>query len=85
MGYSFGYGPYVTSSVAAAQDIITFYFGWLKLFPEFNGRKLIISGESYAGKYLPAWADAFLTYNEEQTVCVEVLYDFIYDQALYML
>eukprot|EP00602_Paraphysomonas_sp_CaronLab_P003485 CAMPEP_0185024182 /NCGR_PEP_ID=MMETSP1103-20130426/7145_1 /TAXON_ID=36769 /ORGANISM="Paraphysomonas bandaiensis, Strain Caron Lab Isolate" /LENGTH=392 /DNA_ID=CAMNT_0027557079 /DNA_START=270 /DNA_END=1448 /DNA_ORIENTATION=+ len=67
VGYSFGYGEKVKSSVEAAQDFIVFYNGWLELFPEFQGRELIISGESYGGHYVPAWAGAILDYNEEQT------------------
>jgi len=64
VGYSFGYGPKVKSSVEAANDVVTFYEGWLDLFPEFKGRELIISGESYGGHYIPAWANAILDYNE---------------------
>ena len=52
VGYSYGYGPKVKSSVEAADDFITFYEGWLDLFPEFRGRELIISGESYGGHYV---------------------------------
>eukprot|EP00604_Paraphysomonas_vestita_P001398 CAMPEP_0174819250 /NCGR_PEP_ID=MMETSP1107-20130205/2365_1 /TAXON_ID=36770 /ORGANISM="Paraphysomonas vestita, Strain GFlagA" /LENGTH=355 /DNA_ID=CAMNT_0016032385 /DNA_START=378 /DNA_END=1445 /DNA_ORIENTATION=+ len=64
VGYSFGYGPKVKSSVEAANDFVTFYQGWLDLFPEFKGRELIISGESYGGHYIPAWANAILDFNE---------------------
>lgn len=66
VGYSFGYGPKVKSSVEAADDFVTFYQGWLELFPEFKGRELIISGESYGGHYVPAWANAILDFNENQ-------------------
>jgi carboxypeptidase C (cathepsin A) len=52
VGYSYGYGQKVKSSVEAADDFITFYEGWLNLFPEFKGRELIISGESYGGHYV---------------------------------
>jgi carboxypeptidase C (cathepsin A) len=64
VGYSFGYGEGVHSSTAAAQDFLTFYQGWLLLFPEFRGRELIIAGESYGGHYIPAWADAILKFNQ---------------------
>jgi hypothetical protein len=65
VGYSYGYGQKVKSSVEAADDFITFYEGWLDLFPEFKGRELIISGESYGGHYvshfslLPSLADHY--------------------------
>ena len=41
-----------------------FYNEWLKLFPEFTSRPVIISGESYGGHYIPAWSDAILNYND---------------------
>lgn len=63
VGYSFGYGEGVKSSVEAANDFITFYQKWLLLFPEFVGREVIIAGESYGGHYIPAWADAILDFN----------------------
>ena len=47
VGYSFGYGDKIHSSVEAAQDFVTFYNSWLDLFPQFKGRDLIIAGESY--------------------------------------
>lgn len=63
VGYSFGYGSLVTSSVAAANDFVVFFNGWLEEFPEFKNRKVIISGESYGGHYIPAWSNAILTFN----------------------
>jgi len=65
VGYSFGYGTQVRSSVEAAADVITFYNNWLTYFPEFKGRQLIISGESYAGHYIPAWSNAILDFNAQ--------------------
>lgn len=56
----------IHSSVDAAQDFITFYKGFLELFPEFQGRDLIISGESYGGHYIPAFAQAILDENAKQ-------------------
>jgi len=51
---------YVHSSVDAAADFVVFYRGFIELFPEFKGRPLIISGESYGGHYIPAFAQAIL-------------------------
>jgi len=65
VGMSFGYGQQPTSSVEAAEDFVIFYNEWLKLFPEYTNRELIISGESYGGHYIPAWSNAILNYNEE--------------------
>lgn len=63
VGYSFGYGKETTSSKEAAADFVIFYNEWLKLFPEFIGRPLIIAGESYGGHYIPAWSSAILDFN----------------------
>lgn len=67
VGYSFGYGAETKSSLEAGDDFVIFYLNWLKLFPEFVGRKLIIAGESYGGHYVPAWASRVLDYNEKNT------------------
>ena len=64
VGYSFGSGA-VHSSKEAADDFITFHQEWVKEFPEFASRETIISGESYGGHYVPAWADAILDHNEK--------------------
>lgn len=39
-----------------ARDFSKFMKGFYSQYPEFNGRKLYITGESYAGKYIPAMA-----------------------------
>lgn len=65
VGYSFGYGDKIHSSVEAAQDFVTFYNSWLDLFPQFKGRDLIIAGESYGGHYVPAWAGAIMDFNAQ--------------------
>jgi carboxypeptidase C (cathepsin A) len=49
VGFSTGKGKYVSNSVDAGKDIVTFLGGWLKLFPEFAGRELVLSSESYGG------------------------------------
>lgn len=67
VGYSFGSGA-VHSSREAAADFITFHQNWVKEFPEFASRETIISGESYGGHYVPAWADAILDHNEQASV-----------------
>jgi len=66
VGNSFGSGEGVHSSVEAAQDFVTFYRGFIDLFPELKGREMIISGESYGGHYIPAFASAILNFNNDQ-------------------
>lgn len=64
VGNSFGYSDSeVRSCEEAADDFIVFFQRWLELFPELVGRPVIISGESYAGHYLPAWSSAILDFN----------------------
>lgn len=63
VGYSCGTGPYVSSSVDAGKDMVTFLRGWLELFPEHASRDIIIAAESYGGHYIPAWTGAILDYN----------------------
>lgn len=72
VGFSFGYGEASHSSTDAAQDFVTFLLGWYELFPEYKGRDVVISGESYGGHYVPAWADAILTYNEGATSALQI-------------
>lgn len=66
VGFSFGYGDKVHSSVEAAKDFVTFYNEWIQIFPEYKGRELIIAGESYGGHYVPAWTGAIMDFNEAQ-------------------
>ena len=66
VGNSFGSGA-CKSSVDAGKDIVTFIQGWLQLFPEYSDNKVVISGESYGGHYVPAWANAILDHNENLT------------------
>ena len=66
VGFSYGYGDFVTSSTDAGDDFVVFLLSWLEYFPEFKDRKIIISGESYGGHYVPAMAAAVMNYNEGQ-------------------
>ncbi|XP_058114006.1 serine carboxypeptidase II-2-like isoform X2 [Magnolia sinica] len=43
-----------------AKDSLAFLEEWLKRFPEYEGRDFYITGESYAGHYIPQLAQAIL-------------------------
>ncbi|KAI5079758.1 hypothetical protein GOP47_0005237 [Adiantum capillus-veneris] len=45
-----------------AQDSLAFLLGWLELFPEYKNTDFYITGESYAGHYVPHLASVVLAY-----------------------
>ena len=54
-GYSKGsILDYATSEEVISSDFYVFLQGFLERFPEFKGRAMFITGESYAGHYIPA-------------------------------
>lgn len=54
-----------TNDAATARDNLAFLLNWFEAFPEYQGRELFISGESYAGHYAPQLAGLILDYIEE--------------------
>lgn len=56
-GFSKGsIADYATSEEVIASDFYTFLKGFLEKFPEYHSRPMFITGESYAGHYIPAIA-----------------------------
>ncbi|KAI3719621.1 hypothetical protein L6452_20523 [Arctium lappa] len=49
---------------STAADNYVFLLNWLERFPEYKGREFYISGESYAGHYVPQLAHTILNYNK---------------------
>ncbi|KAL8554455.1 hypothetical protein ACS0TY_002596 [Phlomoides rotata] len=68
--YSNRTSDYVTGDKQTAADAYTFLVNWLERFPEYKTRDLYITGESYAGHYVPQLADLVLQNNKitNQTV-----------------
>ncbi|KAI8069563.1 Alpha/Beta hydrolase protein [Gongronella butleri] len=62
VGYSHG-ATRINRSVQGAQHVYAFLQAFFDAFPEFLGNHLIIAGESYAGKYLPALSDDIMAQN----------------------
>jgi serine carboxypeptidase-like clade 2 len=61
-GVGFSYGGNLTSGdVIAKRDNYQFLLKWFNRFPEFKKRSFYITGESYAGQYIPQLADQILT------------------------
>ncbi|XP_042066755.1 serine carboxypeptidase II-2-like isoform X2 [Salvia splendens] len=48
-----------------AADNLKFIEKWLERFPQFKGTDLYLTGESYAGHYVPQLAHAIVKYNEK--------------------
>ena len=46
-----------------ADDAYVFLVKWLERFPEYKGRAFYISGESFAGHYVPELAATILLHN----------------------
>ncbi|CAL9222352.1 unnamed protein product [Arabidopsis halleri] len=54
--YSNDNADYTTNDTKTASDSHTFLLEWFKMFPEFQSNPFFISGESYAGIYVPTLA-----------------------------
>ncbi|XP_057952928.1 serine carboxypeptidase-like 29, partial [Malania oleifera] len=46
-----------------AEDSLAFLLKWLERFPQYKGRDFYITGESYAGHYVPQLSQAIVRYN----------------------
>ncbi|XP_073120271.1 serine carboxypeptidase 1-like [Henckelia pumila] len=68
--YSNTSSDYITGDKRTAADSYTFLINWLERFPEYKTRDFYITGESYAGHYVPQLADLILKNNKitNQTV-----------------
>ncbi|XP_055815115.1 serine carboxypeptidase-like 40 [Solanum dulcamara] len=53
-----------TGDSRTANDNVVFLLNWLERFPEYKNRDFYISGESYAGHYVPQLAHAILKHNK---------------------
>jgi len=50
-----------------ADDSYTFLVNWLERFPQYKTRDFYVTGESYAGHYIPELASTILTNNKNTT------------------
>lgn len=53
-----------------AADNYMFLVNWLERFPEYKGREFYISGESYAGHYVPQLAHTILYHNKKANTTI---------------
>ena len=61
--YSNTSSDYITGDTKSAADAYTFLVNWLERFPEYKTRDFLMTGESYAGHYVPQLAQLIL-YNK---------------------
>lgn len=47
----------------SAEDSLAFLIRWMDRFPRYKGREMYLTGESYAGHYVPQLAREILKYN----------------------
>lgn len=62
--YSNTTSDYVTGDKRTAADSYTFLVNWFDRFPEYKTRDFYITGESYAGHYVPQLSKLILDNNE---------------------
>ncbi|XP_052189698.1 serine carboxypeptidase-like 42 [Diospyros lotus] len=61
--YSNTTSDYQCGDDSTARDMLQFMLKWYEKFPAFKSRDLFLTGESYAGHYIPQLAIAILDYN----------------------
>ena len=68
--YSNTFSDYTVGDKRTAEDSYIFLVNWLERFPEYKTRDFFITGESYAGHYVPQLAYTILSKNKgtNQTV-----------------
>lgn len=57
-----------TGDTSTATDAYTFIVNWLERFPHYKTRDLYITGESYAGHYVPQLANTILLRNNNSNI-----------------
>ncbi|KAL8097087.1 hypothetical protein AgCh_030258 [Apium graveolens] len=62
--YSNRTSDFATGDKKTAEDSYTFLINWLERFPEYKTRDFFITGESYAGHYIPQLAQLILHNNK---------------------
>ncbi|CAD6263921.1 unnamed protein product [Miscanthus lutarioriparius] len=69
VGFSYSTDPTFYEGVGdsmTARDNLKFLQGWFAKFPQYKGRDLYITGESYAGHYVPQLAQRMVEFNKEK-------------------
>ncbi|KAK3725422.1 hypothetical protein LTR37_000392 [Vermiconidia calcicola] len=72
VGYSYS-GSSVSNTVAAGKDVYALLTLFFKQFPEYTEQPFHISGESYAGHYIPVFASEILSHKKRNINLQSVL------------
>ncbi|KAK5107518.1 hypothetical protein LTR62_001048 [Meristemomyces frigidus] len=72
VGYSYS-GQSVSNTVAAGKDVYALLTLFFKQFPEYGSQPFHISGESYAGHYIPVFAAEILSHKKRNINLQSVL------------
>ncbi|KAM3275854.1 hypothetical protein ACQJBY_044311 [Aegilops geniculata] len=64
VGFSYSNASIPSGDTRTAVDAYMFLLNWLERFPEYKGRDFYISGESYAGHYVPQLATVIVALRE---------------------
>ncbi|KAH7848750.1 hypothetical protein Vadar_007227 [Vaccinium darrowii] len=54
------------ATLRTARDNLVFLYKWFVKFPQYRNRSLFITGESYAGHYMPQPAELMLQFNKKE-------------------
>ncbi|KAG5045692.1 hypothetical protein AAZV13_06G111800 [Glycine max] len=65
--YSNTTSDYNSGDSSTATDMLLFLLKWYQKFPSYRSRELFLTGESYAGHYIPQLANVLLDYNVHST------------------
>ena len=58
----------MTDAQVASEELLSFVIQFFELYPEYKQKQFYLTGESYAGKYLPLFAHGILEHNKRPEV-----------------
>ncbi|XP_058781478.1 serine carboxypeptidase-like 42 [Vicia villosa] len=65
--YSNTTSDYTKNDASTANDMLLFMLKWYEKFPSYKSKELFLTGESYAGHYIPQLAKVLIDYNTHST------------------
>ncbi|KAG5861991.1 hypothetical protein JTB14_029358 [Gonioctena quinquepunctata] len=71
-GFSFTNGGYAENQTKVGSDLFECLQQFYAMFPEIQNNKFFITGESYAGKYIPALGHAILRKNPQAPIKINL-------------